>query len=93
MQRKFDTESMMGGFGTLPGNSPSWLASAAMRARAVNVAHLQVVHPFYLCASVRRTARASHVRKNSSPCGADSLLLFIAIDYQGQAYRLVRIGS
>jgi hypothetical protein len=48
MQRKFDTESMMGGFGTLPGNSPSWLASAAMRARAVNVAHLQVVHPFYL---------------------------------------------
>ena len=35
-------EEMWGGFGTAPGNSPSWLASAEMRARAVHVAHLQI---------------------------------------------------
>jgi len=37
-----DFESMLGGFGTAPGNSPSWLVSADMRTRAVHVAHLQL---------------------------------------------------
>jgi Ran GTPase-activating protein (RanGAP) involved in mRNA processing and transport len=37
-----DLEAMFGGFGTAPGQSPSWLASADMRSRAVYVAHLQL---------------------------------------------------
>jgi hypothetical protein len=50
--RTQDLESMLGGFGTAPGNSPSWLTSADMRARAVHVAHLQVPVSACSCACV-----------------------------------------